>query len=70
MFTEPEKRDNGLIQNMMIKFDAAASHLEKLLHNRKFICGDEYERNSIEFLKFRPVYIYTYTPLIGFLIPD
>ncbi|XP_048757648.2 glutathione S-transferase 1-like [Ostrea edulis] len=41
MFTEPEKRDNGLIQNMMIKFDAAASHLEKLLHNRKFICGDE-----------------------------
>ncbi|XP_061182274.1 uncharacterized protein LOC133190598 [Saccostrea echinata] len=42
MFVEPEKRDNVLIQNMMSKFDSSATHIEKLLHNRKYICGDKF----------------------------
>lgn len=41
MFVEPEKRDTTLIQKMTTKFDAAISHVEKLLRDRKFVCGEE-----------------------------
>lgn len=42
MFVELENRDNDLIQNMAAKFNVAISHVETILCDRKFICGDEF----------------------------
>lgn len=41
MFVELENRDNDLIKNMAAKFNVAISHVETILCDRKFICGDE-----------------------------